>query len=195
MATMTTSGSAKLTFPSDTQIVITREFAAPKHLVYRAVTDARARQEMVEREARRGDDVRDRPPRRRQVALRHGRPQMGSRSPSTASTERSFRTSGSLRPKRSKGLPDPDDERNGEHHDPRPRRRSAPRRSPSRSIARTSSCATRSSSPAWKQDCRMPTISWRKSLSLSSSWFIRSKESPGHSRGSPFRGHGSLLMR
>ena len=39
MATMTSSGSAKLTFPSDTQIVITREFAAPKHLVYRAVTE------------------------------------------------------------------------------------------------------------------------------------------------------------
>ena len=39
MATMTSSGSAKLTFPSDTQIVITRKFAAPKHLVYRAVTE------------------------------------------------------------------------------------------------------------------------------------------------------------
>ena len=38
MATMTTSHSAKLTFPSDTQILITREFAAPKHLVYKAVT-------------------------------------------------------------------------------------------------------------------------------------------------------------
>ncbi|MFP5352451.1 MAG: SRPBCC family protein [Actinomycetota bacterium] len=36
--TMTTSGSAKLTFPSDTQMQITREFAAPKHLVYQAVT-------------------------------------------------------------------------------------------------------------------------------------------------------------
>ena len=35
---MTDSGSAKLTFPGDTQIHVTREFAAPKHLVYRAVT-------------------------------------------------------------------------------------------------------------------------------------------------------------
>jgi uncharacterized protein YndB with AHSA1/START domain len=35
---MTSSHSAKLTFPSDTQILITRDFAAPKHLVYRAVT-------------------------------------------------------------------------------------------------------------------------------------------------------------
>lgn len=38
MTTMTSSGSAKLTFPSDTQIHITREFAAPQHLVYKAVT-------------------------------------------------------------------------------------------------------------------------------------------------------------
>ena len=38
METMTTSGTAKLTFPSDTQINISREFAAPKHLVYRAIT-------------------------------------------------------------------------------------------------------------------------------------------------------------
>ena len=35
---MTSSGSAKLTFPSDTQILITRDFAAPKHLVYKAVS-------------------------------------------------------------------------------------------------------------------------------------------------------------
>ena len=35
---MAGSGSAKLTFPSDTQILVTRDFAAPKHLVYKAVT-------------------------------------------------------------------------------------------------------------------------------------------------------------
>ncbi len=35
---MTKNGSAKLTFPSDTQIHITRDFAAAKHLVYKAVT-------------------------------------------------------------------------------------------------------------------------------------------------------------
>jgi uncharacterized protein YndB with AHSA1/START domain len=39
VATMTSSHSAQLTFPSDTQILITRDFAAPKHLVYRAVTE------------------------------------------------------------------------------------------------------------------------------------------------------------
>ena len=34
----TSSGSAKLTLPTDEQIVITREFDAPRHLVYRAYT-------------------------------------------------------------------------------------------------------------------------------------------------------------
>ena len=38
--TMTTEkGSARLTLPSETQIVVTREFAAPPHLVYRAWTE------------------------------------------------------------------------------------------------------------------------------------------------------------
>ena len=35
---MTTSGSAVVTLPSDTQIRMTREFAAPRHLVYQAWT-------------------------------------------------------------------------------------------------------------------------------------------------------------
>ena len=39
MSTMTTSHSATLTFPADNQILITREFAAPAHLVYRAITE------------------------------------------------------------------------------------------------------------------------------------------------------------
>jgi uncharacterized protein YndB with AHSA1/START domain len=33
-----TSGTAKVTLPSDTQILVTREFDAPRHLVYRAIT-------------------------------------------------------------------------------------------------------------------------------------------------------------
>jgi uncharacterized protein YndB with AHSA1/START domain len=37
MAT-TTSGTAKVTLPTDEQILITREFAAPRHLVYEAWT-------------------------------------------------------------------------------------------------------------------------------------------------------------
>jgi uncharacterized protein YndB with AHSA1/START domain len=35
---VTSSGSAKLTLPTDEQILITREFDAPRHLVYRAWT-------------------------------------------------------------------------------------------------------------------------------------------------------------
>lgn len=38
MAT-TTNGSAKVTLPADDQILIEREFAAPAHLVWRAVTE------------------------------------------------------------------------------------------------------------------------------------------------------------
>src|ERR671911_2970252 len=34
----TSSGTAVVTLPTDTQILITREFAAPKHLVYKAWT-------------------------------------------------------------------------------------------------------------------------------------------------------------
>jgi uncharacterized protein YndB with AHSA1/START domain len=35
---MTTSGTAKVTLPTDTQILITREFAAPRQLVWKAWT-------------------------------------------------------------------------------------------------------------------------------------------------------------
>jgi uncharacterized protein YndB with AHSA1/START domain len=38
MTTMTRKGSAVVTLPSDTQILITRDFDAPKHLVYQAWT-------------------------------------------------------------------------------------------------------------------------------------------------------------
>lgn len=38
MTATTHSGSAKVTLPTDTQILITREFDAPRHLVYRAWT-------------------------------------------------------------------------------------------------------------------------------------------------------------
>ncbi len=39
MATATHSGKAKVTLPSETQILIVREFDAPRHLVYRACTE------------------------------------------------------------------------------------------------------------------------------------------------------------
>src|ERR671919_1263224 len=38
MEQMTTRGTAKVTLPADEQILITREFDAPKHLVYEAWT-------------------------------------------------------------------------------------------------------------------------------------------------------------
>ena len=38
MTAMSTNGSAVVTLPSDTEILITREFDAPRHLVYRAWT-------------------------------------------------------------------------------------------------------------------------------------------------------------
>ena len=38
MAPVTSSGTATVTLPTDEQILITREFDAPKHLVYRAFT-------------------------------------------------------------------------------------------------------------------------------------------------------------
>ncbi len=38
MVAVTSSGTAVLTLPTDTQILITREFDAPKHLVYKAYT-------------------------------------------------------------------------------------------------------------------------------------------------------------
>lgn len=38
MVVATSSGTAKVTLPADDQIQITREFAAPRHLVYKAIT-------------------------------------------------------------------------------------------------------------------------------------------------------------
>jgi len=39
MSTVTSGRSAKVTLPADDQILVTRGFAAPKHLVYRAWTE------------------------------------------------------------------------------------------------------------------------------------------------------------
>ena len=89
MTPVATSGTATVTLPTDEQILITREFDAPRHLVYKAWTTP----ELVKRwwAGKRGerDDRRDRPARRRHVALRDGRRTAASRSPSTASTARS----------------------------------------------------------------------------------------------------------
>lgn len=39
MVAVATSQTARVTLPADNQILITRDFAAPKHLVYRAITE------------------------------------------------------------------------------------------------------------------------------------------------------------
>ena len=61
MDPMASSGTATVTLPTDEQILITREFAAPRHLVYKAWTTP----ELVERwwSGRRGEghERRDRP--------------------------------------------------------------------------------------------------------------------------------------
>jgi len=51
--TVTSSGTGLVTLPTDTQILVTREFAAPKHLVYKAYTTP----ELIKRwwHARRGE--------------------------------------------------------------------------------------------------------------------------------------------
>ncbi|HEX2092726.1 MAG TPA: SRPBCC family protein [Longimicrobiaceae bacterium] len=53
MSELARSGTAVVTLPTDTQILITREFAAPRHLVYRAWTTP----ELIRRwwSARRGE--------------------------------------------------------------------------------------------------------------------------------------------
>ena len=53
MVAVTSSGTAVVTLPTDTQILITREFAAPKHLVFKAYT----RPELIKRwwNAKRGE--------------------------------------------------------------------------------------------------------------------------------------------
>ena len=72
MAAVTSSGTATVTLPTDEQILITREFDAPKHLVYKAWTTPELVKRWWSGEPRRDDDRRDRPARRRHVALRDG---------------------------------------------------------------------------------------------------------------------------
>ena len=102
---VTSSGTATVTLPTDEQILITREFDAPKHLVYKAWTTP----ELVKRwwNAKRGEvtvaeiDLRV-GGKWRYVMIADG----GSRSASTASTARSSRTSGSSRPRSTRARPE-----------------------------------------------------------------------------------------
>ena len=100
-----TSGTAKVTLPAADQILIEREFAAPAHLVWRAVTEP----ELVRRwwHAGRGEMTAC------EIDLRVGgtwryamRPARAARSsPSTASSSSSSRTRRSSRPRPSRRSP------------------------------------------------------------------------------------------
>ena len=151
---VTSSGTATVTLPTDEQILITREFDAPKHLVYKAMTTP----ELIKRwwNAKRGEVtiVRDRPLGRRQVALSDGhtggvRGRLPRRVPGDR-CERADRLDRGLR-----GYPRWRRERDAEHrHAHREQRPHDSRRSSSRPPARRS--ATRSSTPGWKPACRTP---------------------------------------
>ena len=101
---VTSSGTATLTLPKDDQILITREFDAPKHLVYEAWTTP----ELVKRwwTANRGEATIAEIDLRvggswRYVMVTDGGFEVGFQ----ASTERSSRTSGSSRPRSTRACP------------------------------------------------------------------------------------------
>ena len=102
---MASSGTAVLSTPTDTQILMTREFDAPVHLVWRAYTEPelvskwwpgkRGTMQSCEIDFRVGGVL----------ALRDDRLARASRSPSTASIRRSSRASGSSTPRSSRARP------------------------------------------------------------------------------------------
>jgi uncharacterized protein YndB with AHSA1/START domain len=104
METVTSSGTATVTLPTDEQIIITREFDAPKHLVYKAWTTP----ELVKRwwSGGHGEVT------IAEIDLRVGGmwryvmiANEGFEVGFTASTARSSRTSGSCRPRSTRGCP------------------------------------------------------------------------------------------
>ena len=161
MAAVTSSGTATVTLPTDEQILITREFDAPKHLVYKAWTTP----ELVKRwwTAKRGEmtDRRDRPTGRRHVALRDGRRRrIRGRLPRRIPRdrpERADRLDRGLRGhagRRETGAEHRHVHRGGRAHDPHD-----PRAGPEQRTA------TRTSTPAWRPACRTRWTSWRRSRS------------------------------
>ena len=61
---MATKGSAKVTLPAADQILIEREFAAPAHLVWRAVTEPELADQVADRPLLVGQQIDDLPPAR-----------------------------------------------------------------------------------------------------------------------------------
>ena len=157
---VTSSGTATVTLPTDEQILITREFDAPKQLVYKAWTTP----ELVKRwwHANRGEVT------LAEIDLRVGGTwryvmvtTRTSRSASTASTARSSRTSGSSRPRSTRACPT--------------RREALNTLTLTEVDGRTTMTvlvqhrarrfATPSSTPGWRRACRTPWTSWSRSRS------------------------------
>ena len=165
---MTTSGSAAVTLPADDQILITREFDAPKHLVYKAFTTP----ELVKRwwHAKRGEVT------IAEIDLRVG----GTWRYLAVTSEDGFEVGfhGEYREivpnerivstETYEGLPEGVSEEDGTTVNtatsPRPMG-AQPSRSSCRLRARRP--ATRSSTPAWKPGCRTRWTSWKRSQSRS----------------------------
>ena len=95
--TVTTSRKAVVTLPTDTQILITREFDSPKHLVYRAYTEPALVKRWWSEDRGEVTSV-DADPRLGGKWRNVMRANDGSEVASTASTARSYRTSDSLLP-------------------------------------------------------------------------------------------------
>ena len=110
MDAVTSSGTATVTLPTDEQILITREFDAPKHLVYKAWTTPELVRRWWTAQARRDDDRRDRPAGRRHVALRDGgRRRVRGRLPRRVPRDRPERAD-RLRPRSTRACPTADED-------------------------------------------------------------------------------------
>ena len=174
---VTSSGTATVTLPTDEQILITREFDAPRHLVYRAWTTPGAGHALVERSARRDDARRDRPARRRDVALRDGRPRrIRGRLPRRVSRDRPGRAD-RHRPRSTRACPTAT-----RAVDTSPsRRRTGARRSSSCAALEQGAPRRASSTRGWRAACRS---SWMCSSS-SRSRCAETRRRQAHRSGTP----------
>ena len=157
---VTSSGTAKVTLPTDEQILITREFDAPKHLVYKAWTTP----ELVKRwwNAKRGEMTVAEIDLRvggtwRYVMVADGGFEVGFHGEyrEIVPNERIVSTEVYEGMPDARGREHDDAHRGGRAHDARR----------SSCSTRARSTATRTSSPAWRPACRTRWTSWRRSRS------------------------------
>ena len=157
---MTTSRKATVTLPADDQILITREFDAPRHLVYKAWTTP----ELVKRwwSAKRGEVTIAEIDLRvggtwRYVMVADGGFEVGFHGEyrEIVPNERLVST------EVYEGMPDA----RGARHDDARARPTGGRRSRSSCSTRARSTATRTSSPGWRTGCRTRSTSSRRSRS------------------------------